>query len=115
MAPPGTDIAAGNAGMIIRPERYTIADMFKNAGYATAAIGKWHLGLGDKAGEQDWNAPLPTALGDLGFDYSYIMGGDGRPRPLRIHRERAGGELRSGRPDLCQLPAELSRRADRKK
>ncbi|MCB6491001.1 sulfatase-like hydrolase/transferase, partial [Dorea sp. 210702-DFI.3.17] len=34
---PGTDIAAGNAGMIIRPERYTIADMFKNAGYATAA------------------------------------------------------------------------------
>ena len=44
---PGTDIAAGNAGMIIRPERYTMADMFKNAGYATAAIGKWHLGLGD--------------------------------------------------------------------
>ena len=70
---PGTDIAAGNAGMIIRPERYTMADMFKNAGYATAAIGKWHLGLGDKDGEQDWNAPLPTALGDIGFDYSYIM------------------------------------------
>lgn len=59
--------------MIIRPEDYTMADMFKNAGYATAAIGKWHLGLGDKAGEQDWNAPLPAALGDLGFDYSYIM------------------------------------------
>ena len=55
---PGTDVAAGNAGLIIRPERYTIADMFKNAGYATAAIGKWHLGLGDKTGEQDWNAPL---------------------------------------------------------
>lgn len=70
---PGTDVAAGNAGMIIRPEDYTMADMFKNAGYATAAIGKWHLGLGDKAGEQDWNAPLPAALGDLGFDYSYIM------------------------------------------
>lgn len=74
---PGTDIAAGNAGMIVRPERYTIADMFKNAGYATAAIGKWHLGLGDKAGQQDWNAPLPTALGDLGFDYSYIMAATG--------------------------------------
>ena len=72
MRRPGTDIAAGNAGMIIRPERYTIADMFKNAGYATAlsAMASW---LGDKAGEQDWNAPLPTALGDLGFDYSYIM------------------------------------------
>lgn len=69
----GTDIAAGNAGMIIRPEYFTIADLFKSEGYATAAIGKWHLGLGDKTGEQDWNAPLPMALGDIGFDYSYIM------------------------------------------
>lgn len=69
----GTDIAAGNAGMIIRPERYTLADMFKSEGYTTAAIGKWHLGLGDKSAEQDWNAPLPMALGDIGFDYSYIM------------------------------------------
>lgn len=68
-----TDVAAGDAGMIIRPEQFTLADMFKSRGYATAAVGKWHLGLGDKAGEQDWNAPLPAALGDLGFDYSYIM------------------------------------------
>ena len=70
---PDTDIAAGNAGMIIRPGQYTMADMFKNAGYATCAIGKWHLGLGDKTAEQDWNAPLPSSLGDLGFDYHYIM------------------------------------------
>lgn len=69
----GTDIAAGNAGMIIRPEQYTLADMFKNSGYATGAIGKWHLGLGDKDATQDWNAPLPMALSDIGFDYSYIM------------------------------------------
>lgn len=70
---PGTDVAAGNAGMIVRPGSYTMADVFKNVGYTTAAFGKWHLGLGDKTGEQDWNAPLPAALGDLGFDYSYIM------------------------------------------
>ena len=70
---PDTDIAPGDAGMIIRPEQYTMADMFKSAGYATCAIGKWHLGLGDKTGTQDWNAQLPAALGDLGFDYSYIM------------------------------------------
>ena len=70
---PDTDIAAGNAKMIIRPGQFTMADLFKSAGYATAAIGKWHLGLGDKTGEQDWNAPLPAALGDLGFDYHYIM------------------------------------------
>ncbi len=70
---PGTDVAAGNAAMIIEPGQYTMADMFRYAGYATAAFGKWHLGLGDKTGEQDWNAPLPSSLGDLGFDYHYIM------------------------------------------
>lgn len=70
---PDTDVAVGNAGMIIRPEQFTMADVFKSAGYNTAAFGKWHLGLGDKTGKQDWNAPLPTHLGDLGFDYSYIM------------------------------------------
>ena len=70
---PGTGVAAGNAGMIIRPAQFTIADVFKSAGYATAAFGKWHLGLGDKTAEQDWNAPLATGPNDLGFDYSYIM------------------------------------------
>lgn len=70
---PGTDVAAGNAGMIIRPEQYTLADVFRHAGYSTAAFGKWHLGLGDRTAEQDWNAPLAAGLADLGFDYSYIM------------------------------------------
>lgn len=70
---PDTDVAAGNAGMIIRPEQYTMADMFKSAGYRTAAFGKWHLGLGDKTGMQDWNAPLPCGLADIGFDEHYIM------------------------------------------
>lgn len=72
-----TDVAPGDAGMIIRPEQYTMADLFKHAGYATGAFGKWHLGLGDKGGEQDWNAPLPAGPGDLGFDYSYIMAATG--------------------------------------
>ena len=32
---PNTDIARGNAGMIIRPEQFTVADAFKIAGYTT--------------------------------------------------------------------------------
>ncbi len=68
-----TDIARGDAAMIIRPGQYSLADMFKDCGYSTGAVGKWHLGLGDRGGCQDWNAPLPSALGDIGFDYSYIM------------------------------------------
>ncbi len=70
---PDTDVAQGNAAMIIKPGQLTVADLFKSRGYATAAIGKWHLGLGDRTGQQDWNAPLAEGPGDLGFDYSYIM------------------------------------------
>lgn len=70
---PGTDIAAGNAGMIIRPHQYTMADMFHSAGYKTAAIGKWHLGLGLETGQQDWNGELDATPKDLGFDYHYLM------------------------------------------
>ena len=69
----GTDVAAGDAAMIISPDQYTVADMFKEAGYTTAAFGKWHLGLGAETGKQDWNKPLSPALPDIGFDYSYIM------------------------------------------
>lgn len=69
----GTGIAAGNAGMIVRPERYTFADMFKEAGYKTGVIGKWHLGLGNETAKQDWNGLVTPNTFDLGFDYSYIM------------------------------------------
>lgn len=69
----GTGVANGDAAMIIDPGCYTLADAFRDAGYATAAIGKWHLGLGREAGRQDWNKPLDATPADLGFDYSYIM------------------------------------------
>lgn len=72
-----TGVAPGDAGMIIRPEQYTVADLFKEAGYATAAVGKWHLGIGDKIGEQNWNKLIEPGLKDIGFDYSYIMAATG--------------------------------------
>ena len=72
-----TGIATGDAGMIIRPEQTTLPDIFKSAGYTTAAVGKWHLGLGDKAGTQDWNGIITPGLKDIGFDYSYIMAATG--------------------------------------
>lgn len=68
-----TGVAPGDAGMIIRPEQYTVADLFEDNGYATCAIGKWHLGLGNKTGEQNWNEKISPNLSDIGFGYSYIM------------------------------------------
>lgn len=70
---PGTDIATGDAGLIIRPDRYTLARLFQDNGYVTAAIGKWHLGLGNETGKQNWNKKLDLGLDAIGFDYSYIM------------------------------------------
>lgn len=84
-----TGIAAGNAGMIIRPEQYTIADMFKECGYTTGAIGKWHLGLADKTGAQDWNGHITPGPSDIGFDYSYIMAATGDRVPcVWVENER---------------------------
>lgn len=73
----GTGIAAGDAAMIIKPEQYTIADIAKSAGYTTGAVGKWHLGLGDKTGQQDWNGVITPGLESIGFDYSFIMAATG--------------------------------------
>lgn len=47
-------------GFSIRPEEISIADLMKNAGYATAHFGKWHLG--------PVKADSPTNPGSMGFD-----------------------------------------------
>lgn len=73
----GTGIATGDAGSIIRPGRFTLADVFKNSGYQTGVIGKWHLGLGDKTGTQNWNGHITPGPSDLGFDYSFILAATG--------------------------------------
>ncbi|GIJ94117.1 arylsulfatase [Capnocytophaga stomatis] len=72
-----TGIADGDAGMVIRPEQVTIADVFKSAGYTTGAIGKWHLGLGNERGSQNWNGFISPGPSDIGFDYSYLMAATG--------------------------------------
>lgn len=85
----GTGIAAGNAGSIIRPERFTLADLFKSAGYQTGVIGKWHLGLGDRTGTQDWNGHITPGPTDIGFDYSFIMAATGDRVPcVYVENER---------------------------
>lgn len=87
-----TGVAAGNAGMIIRPEQQTVADLFRQKGYATGAVGKWHLGLADKTGAQDWNGHITPGPTDIGFDYSYIMAATGDRVPcVWVENERVVG------------------------
>lgn len=57
--------------LLIDPETKTIADIFKDSGYDTAAFGKWHLGF--KKGKNDWQEPLSPGPNDLGFDYYFGM------------------------------------------
>ncbi len=67
----GTGVLPGDANMAIAPEQFTLADVFRNAGYRTGAVGKWHLGLGN--GPIDWNGVVQPGANDLGFDYTFLL------------------------------------------
>ncbi len=54
------------------PDKVTIADILKNQGYNTAAIGKWHLGYGNKK-PCDFTGKLTPGPLDLGFDYHFAV------------------------------------------
>jgi arylsulfatase A-like enzyme len=58
-------------GLTIDVAQPTLASVLKSAGYATAAIGKWHLGFGK--GKTNWNKPLKPGPIELGFDYYFGM------------------------------------------
>jgi arylsulfatase A-like enzyme len=72
---------------VIEPGRPTLATMLRDRGYATACVGKWHLGLlypsRQGAGERytqreadiDFTRPLDGGPIELGFDYFFGTAG----------------------------------------
>lgn len=58
-----------NTGLIIDTKRQTIASLMKDAGYATACIGKWHLGFGKP--RANYNGELKPGPLELGFDHYF--------------------------------------------
>lgn len=76
----------GYSPPLIAPDRMTIATLLKSAGYATACVGKWHLGLtwatnkvapdtetkrANLESAVDWTKPIFNGPTHLGFDYFY--------------------------------------------
>jgi arylsulfatase A-like enzyme len=74
---------------LIEKERMTVASLLKKHGYATACIGKWHLGMtwetndGRQPGREDYyeqdnidfTKPVSHGPTDLGFDYFFGTSG----------------------------------------
>jgi len=69
----GTGIAGPNSPALIQPGTETLPSLLQKAGYKTAVIGKWHLGLGVKGGKPDWNGLLKPGPLEIGFDYSFLL------------------------------------------
>lgn len=68
----GTGVLPGDAALIIPTDKTTLPKVFQRAGYKTALVGKWHLGLGT-AVEKNWNAEVKPGPKEVGFDYSFIF------------------------------------------
>ncbi len=64
-------ILPGDAPLLIDTTIYTMPKMFRKAGYTTAAIGKWHLGMGN--GNVNWNERVTPGANEIGFDFSCLI------------------------------------------
>ncbi len=70
---PGTGIAPPNGHLVIDPDTFTLPDLMQKAGYQTAVVGKWHLGLGEKGKGPDWNGDLKPGPKEIGFHYNFLL------------------------------------------
>ena len=68
----GTGILPGDAALIIPTNKTTLPKLFQQAGYKTAIVGKWHLGLGEQVAK-NWNGEIKPGPNEVGFDYSFIF------------------------------------------
>ncbi len=67
----GRGVAPADAPLLIPPGSTTLGSILQEAGYYTAIVGKWHLGLG--TGNLDWNGKIAPGPLEVGFDSSFII------------------------------------------
>ncbi len=87
------------AGCLIEKDRLTLPVMLQHAGYQTAMIGKWHLGidwhLKDPSRKNelrqfsyndydniDFHSPIDYGINQYGFDYSFAIAGSANMTPF---------------------------------
>ena len=106
-----TGIAPGNSELIIDTACVTMADMFKAEGYATGAVGKWHLGLGPKGGT-DFNhliKPNTHLMADLSNtpyrSYKQWVFQGGTSSPLILTDGRSKSQTEKG--SICREPSHI--------
>lgn len=69
-----TGVMGAEGECLISDDRLTIPKLLKSAGYRTAMIGKWHLGMdfpGTSYRNRDWTKPTLDMPLDKGFDYFF--------------------------------------------
>ncbi len=80
-------VFTGVDGPLIEKGRLTVAEMLRREGYATACVGKWHVGMTfqgrngmpvaargggvDKVRQVDFSKPIRNGPTDVGFDYFF--------------------------------------------
>ncbi|GAA3615165.1 sulfatase-like hydrolase/transferase [Flavivirga amylovorans] len=69
----GLSVLPPNAPLSISTDAFTLPSLFKSAGYHTAVIGKWHLGLGAEGVETDWNGEVKPGPLEIGFDSAFLL------------------------------------------
>ena len=68
-----TNVLGADAPALIPDDRTTLASLLRDHGYATAMIGKWHLGMDipGTLGNRSFSQPIDDMPIDVGFSYFY--------------------------------------------
>lgn len=69
----GVRILPPNAPLCVPTDKITLPKLFNKAGYHTAVVGKWHLGLGSADTETDWNGEVKPGPLEIGFKQSFLL------------------------------------------